>query len=309
MPQFKLQIQIPALNEEALIGETIDTIPKRIPGIKQIEIVVIDDGSHDKTAEVARKHGANVILTHSANRGLSAAFQTGISFAIRSGADIVVNLDADCQYSGNEILSLVNPIINGDLDVVIGDRQTDKISDFSPIKRFLQKLGSSTVSRLVGYSIPDATSGFRAYSKRIFLLLHVSNKFTYTLETIVQLAAAGVNIGSIPVQSRVHLRQSRLFKNNFQYIRKNGSVLLISHLQYFPGRLFIPLASFSLCLSMVSFTPFLLDYISGTNSGGHAQSFILGVAFAIATLQFVSIWFIANSLKSIRRNMLWQNLN
>ena len=309
MPLLNLQIQIPALNEEELIGETIDSIPKKILGIRQITVVVIDDGSSDKTAEIARKHGADVILTHSTNRGLSAAFQSGIGYAIKSGADIVVNLDADCQYSGEEVLNLVKPIITGDLDVVIGDRQTDKIGEYSPLKKSLQRIGSRTVSRLVGYTIPDATSGFRAYSSRIFLLLHVSNKFTYTLETIVQLAAAGVNIGSIPVKSRVHLRKSRLFKSNFQYVRKNGLVLLVSHLQYFPGRLFIPLATLSLGMSLISFSPFLLDYIYGANSGGHAQSFILGVAFAIATLQFISIWFIAHSLKSIRRNMLWQNLN
>src|SRR5688572_29580751 len=183
---MKLIIQIPCLNEETTLPETLGDLPRAIEGIGEVEWLIIDDGSTDRTVEVAREHGVHHVVRLTNNRGLAAAFQAGLDASLKLGADIIVNTDADNQYFGGDIPKLVQPILDGDADMVIGDRETDQIEHFSPLKKRLQRLGSAVVRRASGTDVPDTTSGFRAYNREAAISMNVVSKYTYTLETIIQ---------------------------------------------------------------------------------------------------------------------------
>ena len=231
---MKLIIQIPCLNEELTLPETLKDLPKSIIGIDSIEVLVIDDGSTDRTVEVAKEHGVHHVLRLTNNKGLAKAFIYGINHALHLRADIIVNTDADNQYFGGDITKLIQPILSKKADIVIGNRQVETIRHFSPLKILLQKLGSWTVRRLSGTTIPDATSGFRAYSKEAALQMNVISDFTYTVETIISAGNKNLAIEHIPVRTNEKLRESRLFPSIQVYLRRTLVTMLKVYSMYRP---------------------------------------------------------------------------
>src|SRR6185503_6886130 len=221
----------------------LKSIPKEIPGVDVIETLIIDDGSTDKTIEIAEKFGVDYIVKHNQNRGLAHAFQNGINEALRRGANIIVNTDADNQYSQKDIPKLIKPILLGEADMVIGDRQTSTIKHFSKIKKGLQRLGSATVRFFSGSDVPDAVSGFRAYSREAAMNMNVVTDFSYAIETIVQAKYKRLGLASVHVRTNGPTRKSRLFKNMFQHIRMSTTTLLRVYTMYQPFRVFLAIGT------------------------------------------------------------------
>src|ERR671912_1714078 len=218
---MKLIIQIPCWNEEAQLPLTLGHLPREVPGFDTVEWLVIDDGSTDRTVEVAREHGVHHIVRLTNNKGLANGFQAGLDAALKLGADVIVNTDADNQYDGRDVATLVAPIVAGDADMVVGDRQVMTIEHFSPAKKLLQRLGSWVVRQASETTVPDTTSGFRAYNREAALALQVVSKFTYTLETIIQAGKLTGPVDPVPVPTKGKLRESRLFPSMWSYIRRN----------------------------------------------------------------------------------------
>jgi len=278
---MKLVIQIPAWNEEEHLPETLAALPSSIDGVDEIEILVIDDGSTDRTAEVARGVGA-AVLRMPVHRGLAVAFSTGLRNAVERGADVIVNTDADNQYDARDIPALVQPILDGSAQMVIGDRQVATLHHFSPMKRLLQKLGSAIVRRLSGTSVKDATSGFRAISRTAALRLHVFTRFTYTLETILQAGEAGLKIVSVPVRVNAgERRPSRLFRSDFGYVVRSLSSMARIVILYNPLRIFLMLGAVPVVLGCALLVRFLYFYFAGISPAGHVQSLILAVILIV----------------------------
>ena len=272
---MKLIIQIPCLNEEETLPQTLVDLPRTIPGIDTVEILVIDDGSTDRTVDVARRFGVHHIVRNGTNRGLARSFSRGIEEALRQGADIIVNTDGDNQYCGADIAKLVAPIVAGQADLVIGDRRTQTIAHFSPLKKLLQKFGSSAVSALAGARVPDAVSGFRAISREAALKTNIVSPFSYTIETVLQAGRKNMKIASVPVGTNAKTRESRLFTNIPNFVTRQLKTLLQMYVMYSPLRAF---CSLGLVLALVGIAPilrFLWFYASGDGSG-HLQSLVLG---------------------------------
>ena len=240
---MKLIIQIPCHNEADTLAEALSGIPAHIPGVSLIETLIIDDGSSDGTAELAETLGVTHIVRHPTNRGLAAAFQTGLEAALRFGADIIVNTDGDNQYPARFIPALVAPIVNQQADIVIGDRQIDKIPHFSRFKKFLQKFGSAVVRTVSDTNVPDTVSGFRAYDREAALRLNILTNFTYTLETIIQAGKMGLTIVSVPIETNAPTRPSRLQRNLWHFIKAQGGTILRLYAFYEPLRTFAYLAA------------------------------------------------------------------
>ena len=220
---MKLIIQIPCFNEEAALPATLADLPREVEGIETVEWLVIDDGSTDRTVEVARENGVDHIVRLTNNKGLAAGFQAGLDASLKLGADVIVNTDADNQYFGGDIPKLVAPILAGQADMVIGDRETDQIEHFSPLKKRLQRLGSAVVRRASGTDVPDTTSGFRSYNREAALQIQVVSKFTYTLESIIQAGKMVVAVDHVPVRTNEQTRESRLFPSMWAYVRRKRS--------------------------------------------------------------------------------------
>jgi len=278
---MKLIIQIPAWNEEEQLPDALGALPREVDGFDEIEILVVDDGSDDRTAEVARAAGADVIRMP-VHRGLAVAFATGLRAAMARGADVVVNTDADCQYDARDIPALVKPILDGEAQMVIGDRQVHTLRHFSASKRLLQKLGSWVVRRLSRTSVRDATSGFRAISRDAALRLHVFTRFTYTLETILQAGEAGLKVVSVPVQVASEAgRPSRLFRSNTGYVLRSLASIARIVMLYNPLRIFILMGAVPAGLGTVLLLRFLWFYLSDHSPAGHIQSLILAVILVV----------------------------
>lgn len=297
---MKLIIQIPCFNEEETLPLTLKDLPTEIPGVDEIETLVIDDGSADRTAEVARELGVNHIVRLTNNKGLAEGFMIGLDACLRLGADIIVNTDADNQYNGDDIPRLIEPILKGKADMVVGDRQINDVAHFSPIKKKLQKIGSWVVRNVSGTDIPDATSGFRAFSREAALRLNVVSRFTYTLETIIQAGKKNIALSHVPVRTNDKLRESRLFTSVPSYIRKSVATILRIYTMYEPLRMFMAVGGFIFGLGLVLSVRFLYFYFTG-DRGGHIQSLILASVFFILGFQTMVLGLIADLSGNNRR--------
>jgi glycosyltransferase involved in cell wall biosynthesis len=283
---MKLIIQIPCFNEEEHLPLTLSHLPRELDGFDTVEWLVIDDGSKDRTIEVARANGVDHIVKLTNNKGLAAGFQAGLDACLKLGADVIVNTDADNQYDARDIPKLVGPILEGRADMVVGDRETDTIAHFSPLKKRLQKLGSGVVRAASDTDVPDTTSGFRAYNREAAIQMAVVSKYTYTLETIIQAGKLLVATDHTPIRTNPKTRESRLFPSMGSYVRRNAVAITRIYAQYEPLRVFMTLAAALFVLAMVPFVRFLVAYAQGEGAG-HVQSLILGaVLFNAAFVMF-----------------------
>lgn len=298
---MKLIIQIPCYNEEATLPQTLRDLPAALSGLDAIEILVVDDGSADRTVQVAQALGVHHIVRHTRNRGLAAAFQTGLDAALAAGADIIVNTDADNQYDGADIAALVAPILAGRADIVVGDRGVAALAHFSPIKRFLQALGSAVVQRAAGIPIPDATSGFRAFSRDAALHLTVLSDYTYTLETLIQAGARRMAVVFVPIRTNAQTRKSRLIRSTPSFIALSAVTILRFYTMYQPLRVFLTLGGALLGGALFLGLRFLYFYWLGGGAAGHIQSLILAAILAIVGFQVGLIGLVAELVRMNRK--------
>jgi glycosyltransferase involved in cell wall biosynthesis len=297
---MKLIIQIPCLNEEDQLPATLADLPRHVPGIDQVEWLVVDDGSTDRTVEVARAHGVDHIVKLTNNKGLASAFQAGLDASLKLGADVIVNTDADNQYSADAIPALVAPIVAGRADMVIGDRRVRDIEHFSPTKKALQLLGSWAVRQASGNDVPDATSGFRAYNREAALQLTVVSTFTYTLESLIQAGKSLAAVEAVPVGTNPQTRESRLFKSMSLYVRRNMLALFRIYTGYEPLRVFSALAFLLMLGALAAWSPFLWDWIVHGDRSGHLQSIVLGGVLLVAAVQTFALGVLADLIASHR---------
>ncbi len=297
---MKLVIQVPCLNEEATLPDVLRGLPRSVEGFTEVEWLVVDDGSTDRTAEVARSHGVDHLVRLTSTKGLAAAFQAGMDAALKVGADVIVNTDADNQYPGSEIPKLVRPIVEGRADMVIGDRVVRDLAHFSPAKRLLQRLGSWVVRRASGTGVPDATSGFRAYTREAALRLQVISDFTYTLESLIQAGSMQVAIEHVPIAVNPTARQSRLFDSTSAYVLRNAVAIFRAYALYRPLRVFSVLAILLALGALGAWTPFLLDWILNGDRSGHIQSLILGAVLALSAVQVFALGVVGDALAGQR---------
>lgn len=281
---MKLIIQIPCYNEAETLTIALDALPKHIDGIDEIEYLVINDGSSDNTEQIARDWGVHYIVHFKRNLGLARGFMAGLDLALRQGADIIVNTDADNQYNADDIEKIVRPIIEKKADIVIGERPIDETEEFSPLKKKLQHLGSWFVRLASRTDIPDAPSGFRAYSRHAAMRMNVNNEYTYTLETIVQAGRNKMAIMSVPIRTNPELRKSRLMKSMYGYIKKSVLTVFRAFLMYRPLQVFTMIAMFFLIAGIAIGIRFLVFYFTG-DGNGHVQSLILAVMLIIIGVQ------------------------
>jgi glycosyltransferase involved in cell wall biosynthesis len=306
MPIMKVIIQIPCLNEEETLPLVFEKMPKKIPGVDVLEYLIIDDGSTDRTVEVARELGVHHIVRHRRNMGLARSFRDGVYFALEQGADIVVNTDGDNQYPQEMIPELIRPILDGEAEIVVADRQTHLIEHFSPLKKFLQRVGSRIVNKAAGTDLPDAASGFRAYSKQALFQLNIITQFSYCMETIIQAGNKRIAITSIPVRTNPKTRESRLFKNMWEHIFKSMSAIVRAYIMYKPRVVFATLSLLFLVLGLLPFVRFLYLELSG-DQGSHIQSLLLGAVLLIASFLSVAMGVIAD-LIHINRILIEEEL-
>lgn len=299
---MKLVIQIPCYNEESSLPVTLKALPEKIEGIDEIEVLIIDDGSKDKTIDVAKEFGVNSFVVMPHNSGLAKAFVAGINKALALGADIIVNTDADNQYCADDIEKLVKPILSGDADIVIGSRPVSEIEHFSPLKKFLQKLGSMVMRLISSTDVEDAPSGFRAFSRNAAIKLNVFDSYTYTLDTIIQAKAKGLVLKCVPIRVNPDLRESKLVKNMFDYIRRSIFTMIRMFIIYRPFRFFAILAGMFLLLGILIGLRFLWFYIFESGIG-HIQSLILSAILIITGVQ-VGVIAVLSELLSINRKLL-----
>ena len=296
---MKLIIQIPCFNEEHTLPATLAALPREVHGIDDVEWLVIDDGSTDRTVEVAREHGVDHIVRLTNNKGLAEAFQAGLDACLKLGADIIVNTDADNQYHGGDVPKLVAPILAGEADMVIGNRETDHIEHFSPLKKRLQRWGSAVVRRASGTTVPDTTSGFRAYNREAALQMQVVSKFTYTLESIIQAGKMLVAVDHVPIRTNPKTRDSRLFPSSSAYVRRNAASIFRIYALYEPLRVFLAAAAFFALIGAVIWARFLWFFFSGEGEG-HIQSLILGSTMFIIAVQLAALGVVGDILAGSR---------
>jgi len=297
----KLIIQIPCFNEAETLPATLADLPPEIDGIDLVEVLVVDDGSADGTADVARRLGVEHIVRLKENRGLAAAFSRGLDAALAAGADIIVNTDADNQYVAADIAKLVAPIARGEADIVIGARPIGEMADFSFAKKRLQRLGSLVVRMLSGTRVPDATSGFRAYSREAAMRLVVLSGFTYTVETIIQSQYKGLSVLSVPIRVNPKTRKSRLFRSVPEYLRRSLNTMFRAYLLFRPLRV---LGSAGILLTLPGlalFARWLFFYFSVEGATGHVQSLIFGAIFVFVGFQVIVIALLADLIAANRR--------
>ena len=298
----KLIIQIPCYNEEKTLPVTLKNIPNKIDGVEKVEILIVDDGSTDRTVEVAKENGVNHIVKLTNNKGLAEGFLTGIDACLRLGADIIVNTDGDNQYNGDDIERLIEPIVNGNADIVVGDRQVDNIPHFSPMKKKLQHLGSWVVRQVSGTDIPDTTSGFRAFCREAALKINIVSRFSYTLETIIQAGKKNIAITHVPVDTNSKLRESRLFKSTYSYIKRSMATIIRIYTMYEPIKTFLLIGGTIFSGGLILSLRYLYFYLFTPFGGkGHIQSLILAAVLFIVGFQVMVIGLLSDVIAANRR--------
>ena len=308
---MKLVIFIPCLNEEETLPVTLETIPKKIPGIDEIEILVVDDGSTDKTIEVAKKLGVKHFISHRTTHGLSRSFRDGLNQSLAMGADVIVLTDGDNQYPQESIPELIQPILDGTADTVIADRQTQTIVHFSKSKKFWQRFGTWVLNTAAGTNVPDAVSGFRAYSRKAAMQLNPVADYSFATETTIQAAHKKQKIGIVPVKTNPKLRESRQFKSSWQHIRRSSITIVRAFIMYKPYALFLPLGFMFLILGLIPFGNFLYLYMTHRSQvvfgPHHLQSLIIGSVLLIASFVSFTLGVIADLVR-INRLLLEDTL-
>jgi glycosyltransferase involved in cell wall biosynthesis len=298
---MKVFVQVPCLNEEETLPAVLQSIPKSIAGVDELVILIIDDGSTDRTLEVARAHGVTHFVHHTRNMGLARSFRDGVHYALAHGADIVVNTDGDNQYPQDRIPDLLAPLLAGEADIAIGDRQTHKIEHFSWGKKQLQKIGSQVVNIAADTKLPDAASGFRAYSKESLIRLNVVTQFSYCMETIIQAGNKRLKIASVAVDTNAKTRESRLFRNTPQHVMKSAEAILRSYVMFKPFRFFAVVGTVLLIGALIPFVRYLiLIWFFPSVGGPHLQSLILGVALIIGSLLAFALGVLADLQRTNR---------
>jgi len=295
----KLIVQIPCFNEAEQLPATLQDLPREVPGIDKVEWLIIDDGSTDATVEVARRHGVDHIVRLTNHKGLAEAFQAGLDACLKLGADVIVNTDADNQYQAAAIPELVRPVLAGQADLVIGDRNIETIAHFSRSKKRLQRLGSSVVRSVSHTTVPDVTSGFRAYNREAALQVQVVSKFTYTIETIIQAGKMLVSVDHVPVGTNPQVRASRLFSSTWSYVRRNAVAIFRIYTMYEPLRVFLVAAAVAAAIGSVIWIRFLYYFFS-EGGRGHVQSLILGATMLVIAVQLAALAVMADVLAAIR---------
>jgi glycosyltransferase involved in cell wall biosynthesis len=296
---MKLIIQIPCYDEELTLPETLADLPREVAGFDAVEWLIIDDGSSDRTVEVARGNGVDHVVRLTNNKGLASAFQAGLDACLKLGADVIVNTDADNQYYGGDIPKLVAPILAGDADMVVGDRQVMSIEHFSPLKKSLQRLGSWVVRAASATEVPDTTSGFRAYNREAAIQVQVVSNFTYTLETIIQAGKLLVALDHVPIRTNPQTRASRLFPSTWAYVRRNALSIFRIYSQYEPLRVFLGAALLLGLAAAGVWARFFVAFVAG-NGAGHVQSLILGAVLFNAAVVLAALGVIGDLLHAQR---------
>jgi glycosyltransferase involved in cell wall biosynthesis len=295
----KLIIQIPCWDEAETLPLTLAELPRELEGFDSVQWLIVDDGSSDETIAVARRHGVDHIVALTNHKGLASAFQAGLDTCLKLGADVIVNTDADNQYHGPDVARLVRPILEGRADMVVGDREVAGIEHFSPLKKALQRLGSWVVRQASSTSIPDTTSGFRAYNREAALQMQVVSKFTYTLETIIQAGKLLVAVEHVPIRTNPKTRESRLFPSMGAYVRRNAVSIFRIYAQYEPLRIFWSLAALIGLAALAVWIRFVVAYAEGGGKG-HVQSLILGAVLFIAAIVLWALGVIGDLLAAQR---------
>jgi glycosyltransferase involved in cell wall biosynthesis len=296
---MKLIIQIPCKDEQEFLPTTLADLPRELPGIDEVEWLVVDDGSTDRTVEVARANGVDHIVRLTNNKGLAAAFMAGLDASLKLGADIVVNTDADNQYKASDIPKLIAPILRGDADMVVGDRVIESIEHFSPLKKQLQRLGSAVVRRASDTNVPDTTSGFRAYNREAALQVTVVSRFTYTLESVIQAGKMLVAVDHVAIGTNPKLRESRLFPSMWSYVRRNTVSIFRIYSMYEPLRVFMTAAALMGLAAAVIWVRYLILAIEG-GGRGHLQSVVVGAVLVIAAVQLAALAVMGDILAGMR---------
>jgi glycosyltransferase involved in cell wall biosynthesis len=296
---MKLVVFIPCLNEEETLPVVIKSIPRKIPGIDSVEILIVDDGSTDSTVEVAKKHGVKHFLHHTQRQGLSSSFRDGLNKALEMGADIIVLTDGDNQYPQEHIPDLIQPILDGKADTVIADRQVLTITHFSPTKKLWQWFGTWVLNTAAGTKIPDAVSGFRAYSRAAALQLNPVAPYSFATETTIQAAHKGQAIGIVPIKTNPKTRESRQFKSNWQHVRRSSVTIVRAFYMYRPYALFLPLGFFFLIVGGAPFVHFFWLTITTKSPFGahHLQSLIIGSVLLVASFISFTLGVIADLIR------------
>lgn len=296
----KLIVQIPCLNEAETLPATIADIPRSIPGIDEVEILVIDDGSTDDTVRVARDCGVDHIVSLRRRQGLAAAFTIGIDTCVKLGADLIVNTDGDNQYAGKDIPTLVGPLLRGEADIVIGDRNVQTIAEMSWSKKLLQRLGSWIVRQVSNTRVPDTTSGFRAYSRAAALRMTIVSEFSYTLESIIQAGRKRIAIAHVPVRTNPRTRPSRLFHNIWHYLKQSGSTIVRIYTMYEPLKVFTTIGGVTFAIGFAISVRFLYFYWTGSGDG-HLQSLVLSAVLLIVGFQVMLMGLVADVISANRK--------
>jgi len=296
----KVIVQIPCFNEEETLPQTVRDIPRQIQGVDQVEILVIDDGSTDRTVEVAKEVGVDHIVANTSNKGLAQTFLVGLDACLRLGADLVVNTDGDNQYKGQDIAKLITPILKREADIVIGDRQTDKIPHFSAAKKKLQKIGSFSVRMLSNTDVPDTVSGFRAFSRDAAMQMSIVSSFSYTIETVIQAGKKRLAIASVSVETNPKTRESRLFRSVPEFLKASIASMIRIYTIYEPLKVFFYIGGFLILGALIPSVRFLIYYIMGQGAG-HIQSLILATILFVVGFQVLMIGLVADVLSFNRR--------
>ncbi len=300
---MKVIVQVPCLNEEETLPLVLKSVPKKIPDVDSIEVLIIDDGSTDKTIEIAKKYGVKHFVLHPKNQGLARSFRDGILKSLELGADIIVNTDGDNQYPQEKIGDLIAPIIRGEADMVIADRQVKDIEHFSLGKKIMQRVGTIVLNKAAGTKVPDAPSGFRAYSRNTAMRLNTVTRFSYAMETLIQAGNKNISIATVPVVTNPKTRESRLFKSSWEHVRKSGAAIIRAYIMYRPYFVFMTLGLGMIAVGAYPVGRFVYFFAINNDGRGHIQSLIVGSILIVGGFVALALGIIADLIR-INRGLI-----